>query len=75
MGSVWKSKSFDADTGLRLAEGPGEHAACLQAAHKPTFATAGFVKGASVLREYKRRNCAPISNLGILQCICAEKVL
>lgn len=51
MGSVWKSKSFDADTGLRLAEGPGEHAACLQAAHKPTFATAGFVKGASVLRE------------------------
>lgn len=58
---------------LRLTEGLGEHAACPQAAHKPTPAKSGFFKGASVPREYKT-SCAPLSNSGILQYICAEKV-
>lgn len=75
MGTEWKSKIFDADSGLRLAEGLEEHAACLQAAQKPTSAKSGFFKGASVPREYKTRSSAPLSNSGIPQYICAEEVL
>lgn len=41
---------------------------------KTTSAKSGFFKGASVPREYKTRSYGPLSNSGIPQYICAEKM-